>query len=78
MTHDEQIADYDERLKQMTETMEFVRKEHAETLGRETIYRDVLRHAGELLKTLADSRHPSEKDLNDAETTADQIRHLLK
>lgn len=67
-----------EAFKQLTETLEFTRKEHAETLGRETTYREVLKHAGELLATFAGNRHPSEKDLEDAEITADQIRHILK
>lgn len=76
--HGDEIKDLEERLKQMMETMEFTRKEHAETLGRETTYREVLKHAGELLATFANNRYPSDKDLEDAEITSDQIRHLLK
>jgi hypothetical protein len=74
----EELAFEKESKRQITETMEACRAEHAVTQSREILYRDVLKHAGDLLATLAGSRQPSERDLDDAETTADQIRHILK
>ena len=74
----EYIQDLEDRLKAMTTSRDGMAAQIVKHDKENTLLREVLKHAGELLKNLSGTRHFDEDVLDDAEITADQIAHLLK